>query len=71
MSWSREVFSSNVQTVAYDSDTFELVVTFQNGSSYAYSGVDEGTAIALSKAPSVGGMLNAEIKGRYPHRKLS
>jgi hypothetical protein len=70
MGWSQSVLSSNVSEVGYDDEAGELIVTFSNGSVYAYADVDEGTAIALSKAPSVGQMLNSEIKGQYAYRRV-
>lgn len=71
MSWSRTVYSSMVSEVGYDSDTKELQVTWTNGRRSAYEGVPEGVADLLSRAPSVGTMLNSEIKTYYPHRYLS
>jgi hypothetical protein len=69
MAWSRQVaISSTVAEVAWDDG--EMLVTFNNGTAYAYSGVDEDTAIALSKAPSVGQMLYSEIRGQYPTRRV-
>lgn len=68
MAWERNVFSSNVQAVGYDDESEELLVTWKNGKVSAYQGVPEETADALAKAPSVGTMLNMDIKGRYPHR---
>lgn len=70
MSWSRNVFSSMVNEVAYDSDTSELIVTWNNGRKSAYAGVPESTAEALANAPSVGAMMNAEIKPYYQHRYI-
>ena len=50
-------------------DNGEYVYTFKkNGKRCAYEGVPEDVAIELSKAPSVGQMLNSEIKGQYPFR---
>lgn len=68
MSWSRAVFSSMVQEIAWDDG--ELVITYNNGQRYAYQGVDEGTALEGSKAPSVGQWVNTEIKGKYDFRKV-
>lgn len=68
MSWSRSVFSSMVQEVGYDEQTKDLIVTWRNGKKSAYAGVPEEVAIDLSNAPSVGQMINMEIKNRYPHR---
>ena len=68
MSWSRPVFSSMVQEVGYDDQTQDLLITWTNGKRSAYSGVPEDLAIELSKAPSVGQMVNMEIKPNYRHR---
>lgn len=68
MSWTRSVFSSMVQEISWDDG--EMIVTFNNGKRYAYQGVDEGTALEGSKAPSVGQWINTEIKGKYDFRKI-
>ena len=68
MSWSRGVFSSNVTEIGYDSETNELLVTWKNGRRSAYAGVPEGLADQVSRAPSVGEMLNSDIKSVYSHR---
>jgi len=71
MSWSRSVFSSNVSEVAYDSEAQELIITWaRSGKRSAYSGVPEGLADQVSKAPSVGQMVNSDIKPNYSHRYL-
>ena len=66
--WSKSVYSSNVSEVAYDEETKELTITWTRGKRSIYSGVPEELAIDLSNAPSVGGMLNSEIKPYYSHR---
>lgn len=67
--WEQSVFSSMVSTIGYDPETKELLVTWKkNGRTSAYAGVDEGTAVALANAPSVGQMILSEIKGFYDHR---
>lgn len=66
----QSVFSSTVVAVGHDADTNELVVEFKNGSVYHYEGVDAGTADALSRAPSVGVMLNTDIKPFYKFRRV-
>lgn len=68
MSWSKSVYSSNVSEVGYDSDTGELLVTWKSGKTSAYQGVPEDLAEQVSRAPSVGQMLNSEIKPYYSHR---
>lgn len=67
-SWSQNVFSSNVSSVGYDGETGELIVRWKSGKKSAYAGVPENVAVQLANAPSVGTMLNQEIKNVYPHR---
>lgn len=69
-SWSVPVYSSMVSEVGYDPASGELIITWSNGKRSAYSGVPEGKALELSKAASVGQMINSEIKPVYPHRYL-
>ena len=68
MSWEKSVYSSNVESVGYDSEAKELVVTWKKGKRSIYAGVPEELAEQLSNAPSVGSMLNEEIKPYYAHR---
>ena len=66
--WTKSVYSSNVQEVGYDPDTKELYITWTRGKQSIYSGVPEELAVDLSNAPSVGTMLNQEVKPFYAHR---
>ena len=66
--WTKSVYSSNVQEVGYDPDTKELYITWTRGKQSIYSGVPEELAVDLSNAPSVGSMLNSEVKPFYAHR---
>lgn len=68
MSWNQSVFSSNVESVGYDTNTNEMTVTWKSGKVSAYSGVPEEVALQVANAPSVGSMINSEIKGTYDHR---
>lgn len=68
MSWSRQVYSSNVAEVGYDDHTKELLITWMKGKRSIYSGVPEELAEQLVNAPSVGSMLNTEVKPFYAHR---
>lgn len=68
MTWMRPVYSTMVSEVGYDADTNELLVVFRNGRMCAYEGVTEEKALDLANAPSVGNMLNSEIKGRFSFR---
>ena len=67
MSWDREVFSSNVAKVGYDTDEGDLLITWNNGRVSVYEDVPEDLAYELSKTASVGQMLNQEIKPNYKH----
>jgi hypothetical protein len=68
MSWTQPVYSSHVAEVGYDSDTSELLVTWQSGRVSAYVGVAEELAVQIANAPSVGQALNAQVKNVYSHR---
>ncbi len=69
MAWSVPVFSEMVSDVGYDDATGELLVTWKkSGKTSAYSGVSEEFALQLSKAPSVGGVINSEVRYKWPHR---
>lgn len=67
--WFKDVYSSNVSEVGYDDEAKELLIKWaKGGKTSAYKGVSEELALQLSTAPSVGVMLNAEIKPYFPHR---
>lgn len=69
MSWEQSVYSSNVESIGWN-ETDGLLVTWKNGRVSAYAGVPEELATQLANAPSVGSMLNAEIKNQFSHRYL-
>lgn len=68
--WSKPVYSSMVSEVGYNEETQELIITWKNGKRSAYSGVPAEKAEELAGAPSVGQMVNMEIKPNYPHRYI-
>ena len=68
MAWSKSVYSSNVSEVGYDPETKELIITWSKGKRSVYSEVPEELAEQLVNAPSVGSMLNEEVKPYYAHR---
>lgn len=70
MSWTQSVFSSNAESIGFDSNTNELIVTWKSGRVSAYAGVPEDLALQVANAPSVGIMLNAEIKNQFNHRYI-
>lgn len=69
ITWTQEVYSSNLASVAYDTEAQEMIVTFRKGGRYAYSNVTEEQALQLANAPSAGSLFHAEFK-QLPFRKL-
>lgn len=66
--WSKDVISSNVSNVAYEEEGSRLIITWSKGSRRSvYEGVPEDVATQLASAPSVGAMLNSDIKPYYSH----
>lgn len=65
----KEVASSQIKRVAWQNDV--LVVTFTNGSVYAYQDVPYETYKELVEADSVGHYLNESIKYNYEYKKLT
>jgi len=53
------VSSGHISAVGYDLEDETMVVRFQNGDEYAYSGVPFDTYESIKEAPSVGRALNA------------
>lgn len=66
--WNKDVISSNVVNIAYEEEGQRLIVTWSKGSRRSvYEGVPEDVAAQLANAPSVGSMLNSDIKPYYSH----
>lgn len=62
-SWMKPVFSSMIAEVGWDDEAQELLVKFaKGGKTAAYKGADEGLAVDLSNAPSVGSMFLSEVR---------
>jgi hypothetical protein len=59
-----------VQSIAYDSDTQKMIIQFNRGPPYEYSGVPEDVATDAANAASVGEYVNENIKGRFSYRRL-
>lgn len=71
MSWMKSVFSEMVSEVGWDEDTGDLIVVWKKSAKRsAYSNVPEDVALQLSQAPSVGQMINMDIKPFYGHRYI-
>ena len=70
MIWEKEVYSEMVAIVGYDTDMQALLITWASGTKGLYANVPEDIAYKLSNAPSVGHMINEEIKPFYSYRRL-
>lgn len=69
MPWSKDVYSSMVQTVGYDEEKQEMTIAWaKGGKSSIYSGVPEDVAVRLANTESVGTMIHTEIIPQYAHR---
>jgi hypothetical protein len=64
------VVSSSLSAVGHDGGADELHVQFKNGSRYVYSGVSAEKHGALIAADSVGKHFAANIRKKYPARRL-
>ena len=65
----REVESSNVSAVGWDSD-MHLYARFKSGAVYLYKGVSRQRSVACSRASSVGSYFNQKIKPHYEAVKI-
>lgn len=63
------VKSSNIKAIGHDPETKTLAVEFLNGNVYHYADVSAEKYHALLRADSIGGHLNAHIKGKHAHSK--
>lgn len=68
MDWEHDVYSTTASKIGYNSETFELFVTWKNGKRSVYSGVPQDVAEQVAFAPSVGQALNSRVKDAYSHR---
>lgn len=57
-----KVESSNIDSISYDVKTKELIITFKNGNSYSYPGVNEVLVCRLLFADSIGKKFHDSIK---------
>ena len=64
------VTSSTIASIGYDHGTSTLEVEFKGGTIYAYGGVPAAIHAAMMRADSHGKYLNAEVKDRFPCRRV-
>ena len=60
-----QVISTSVESVEYDFDIEDLMITYKNGSSYLYADVSEAVFDDLLDAESIGRFVNSQIKPNY------
>lgn len=65
-----KVKSSNVSSVAYDDKTRVLEVSFKNGSTYEYEGVQPSVGNAFPYLESKGKGVWQILRDKYPYKKL-
>jgi hypothetical protein len=65
-----DVVSSNVEKIAYDDETKELLVGFKGGSKYYYVNVPKKLYEELLDSSSKGKFLNEKIKGDYGYGRI-
>ena len=70
MAWTRNVFSSHVESISYDDEAQTMTVTWKSGKrrTSVYEGVPEDVADQASRAASVGSFLRENVKGKHAHR---
>lgn len=65
-----EIKSSNIKSALYDTETEELLVTFNNGSIYGYDKVPWEIFTKFRVCESQGAYLNSTIKKNYQYKKI-
>jgi hypothetical protein len=63
------VKSSTIDSLYYDSEDKNLMVTFKHGVTYTYFNVTIEDYLALINSDSIGKSLNQIIKGKYEFKK--
>lgn len=65
----KKVVSKNINTIHYDPKTKILEVTFNEGSTYHYHGINPTDYLAFENAKSHGKHFNKHIKDKYTSKK--
>ena len=64
------VSSSAIADLDYDEQGETLVITFTDGTRYAYSGVSQSEYAGLIYAMSHGTHFNFNVRNNHPYRRL-
>lgn len=67
----QSVVSSNLNSIGFDPQTNTLEIEFNDNSVYHYFGVPEQVYLALLGASSHGKYFHANIRDRYPTKKIN
>ena len=69
MAWTRNVFSSHVESISYDDEAQTMTVTWKKSKKgpTTYEGVSEELADEASRTVSVGTFLHEHVKGKFEH----
>jgi aspartokinase-like uncharacterized kinase len=65
-----EIKSSNIKKTQYDVETKELIVEFNNSTSYMYVGVPHNVYTKFRKSESQGKFFNTDIAPKFKYIKL-
>ena len=66
----KRVESSNISSIGYSVSSRLLEIEFKNDSIYEFSGVPEEVYIKLMKSASHGSFFHANIRDKYPTRRI-
>jgi hypothetical protein len=66
-----EIKSSNIKSALFDTETENLLVTFNNGSIYEYNKVPWEIFTKFRMSESQGAYLNSTIKKNYQYIKIA
>lgn len=66
----QEVISSQFNKVKYDSEEKTLIITFNNGKRYEYSGISAKQFKEFMEAESLGKWFLSHIKNNFSYRPL-
>jgi len=58
--------SAVIRRFHYEADRRQLIIDFQSGRRYAYSGVPPDIILGLRRAHSRGSFFNTHVRDRYP-----
>lgn len=64
------LYSSNIASATYDTDTSQLTMIFKSGDEYQYSSVPHSVFLGLQNALSAGEYFARQIKNNYNYEQV-